>query len=61
MDPNTEFPKVINRNDQYRNFNFRVKWDKTNIAGFARLAGLDHTPEVIKHRASADRRGKSVY
>jgi phage tail-like protein len=54
MPANTEFPKPIHRDDPYRNFKFRLKWDGNYVAGVSKVSGLTRTSQVITHRAGGD-------
>ena len=54
MPSNTEFPKATSRNDPYRNFRFRLKWDGRYVAGVSKVSGLARTTQVITHRAGGD-------
>jgi phage tail-like protein len=38
------------RNDPYRNFKFRVKWDGKYVAGVSRVSGLRRSTEVVEYR-----------
>jgi phage tail-like protein len=42
------------RQDPYKQFKFRVKWDGQYVAGISRVSGLKRTTEVIDHRAGGD-------
>jgi phage tail-like protein len=40
MPTDSESPKATYRDDPYRNFKFRVKWDDKYVAGFSRVSQL---------------------
>ena len=42
------------RQDPYKNFKFRVKWDGRYVAGVSKVGALKRTTEVIKHRDGGD-------
>src|SRR5262245_15571347 len=42
------------RFDPYKNFKFRVKWDGRYVAGVSKVGGLDHSPDLVEHRAGGD-------
>jgi phage tail-like protein len=52
----TPQPFTLNadRRDPYKNFKFRVKWDKRYVAGISKVSALKRTTEVVKHRAGGD-------
>jgi phage tail-like protein len=54
---------VVNphRNDPYKNFKFRVKWDNRYVPGIFRVSGLNRTTAVVEYRSGAEpnRVGKS--
>jgi len=49
-----EFTVNSQRQDPYKNFKFRVKWDGRYIAGISRISALKRTIEVIEHREGGD-------
>lgn len=49
-----QFTVNPHREDPYKNFKFRVKWDGRHVAGVSRVSGLRRTTEVIQHRAGGD-------
>jgi len=42
------------RQDPYKNFKFRVKWDGRYVAGVSRVSALRRTTEVVRHREGGD-------
>src|SRR5262252_3334137 len=42
------------RQDPYKNFKFRVKWDGRYVAGISKVSALKRTTEVVKHREGGD-------
>ncbi|HET7856161.1 MAG TPA: phage tail protein [Gaiellaceae bacterium] len=42
------------RNDPYKNFNFRVEIDGIGIAAFSEVSGLESETAVIEYRAGGD-------
>jgi phage tail-like protein len=49
-----EFTVNPARQDPYKNFKFRIKWDGKFVAGVSRCSGLRRTTEVIQHREGGD-------
>jgi phage tail-like protein len=49
-----EFTVNPMRQDPYKNFKFRVKWDGTYIPAISRVTGLIRTTEVVEHREGGD-------
>ncbi len=49
-----EFSVNTERQDPYKNFKFRVKWDGRTVAGISEVSGLKRTTEVVKHREGGD-------
>jgi phage tail-like protein len=49
-----EFTVDPGRQDPYKNFKFRIKWDGKFVAGVSRCSGLKRTTEVIQHREGGD-------
>jgi phage tail-like protein len=49
-----EFTVNPTRFDPYKNFKFRVKWDRRYIAGVSRVSALRRTTEVVEHREGGD-------
>ena len=49
-----EFTVNPTRQDPYKNFKFRVKWDGAYIAGISRVSGLIRTTGVVEHREGGD-------
>jgi phage tail-like protein len=49
-----EFTVNPTRQDPYKNFKFRVKWDGTYIPAISRVTGLIRTTEVVEHREGGD-------
>jgi phage tail-like protein len=43
------------RQDPYKNFKFRVKWDGKYIAGISKISGLTRITEPVVHRDGGDR------
>lgn len=54
MPKNTEFPKATYRDDPYRNYKYRVKWDGKYVAGVSKVSNLSKTTEVITHGSGRD-------
>lgn len=48
---------MAGRPDPYRNFNFRVEIDGTQVAGFSECSGLDTEVAVIEYREGDDKAG----
>jgi phage tail-like protein len=42
------------RDDPYKSFRFKVKWDGNYVAGFSKVSALNRSTEVAKHRAGGD-------
>lgn len=42
------------RNDPYRNFKFRIKWDNEYVAGLSKCSALKKTVEVVEWREGGD-------
>jgi phage tail-like protein len=49
-----EFAVNPSRTDPYKNFNFRVKWDGSYVAGVSKISGLKRSTEVVEHREGGD-------
>ena len=49
-----QFSVNAQRFDPYKNFKFRVVWDKHTVAGVSKVSSLKRTTEVVKHREGAD-------
>jgi phage tail-like protein len=49
-----KFTVNSNRNDPYKNFKFRVKWDGQYVAGISKCSGLKRTTELIEYRDGGD-------
>jgi phage tail-like protein len=49
-----QFKANSSRFDPYKNFKFRVVWDKHTVAGVSKISSLKRTTEVVKHREGAD-------
>jgi phage tail-like protein len=49
-------PFTVNaqRQDPYKNFKFRVKWEGRYVAGVSSVGGLRRTTEVVRHREGGD-------
>jgi phage tail-like protein len=49
-------PFTVNaqRFDPYKNFKFRLKWDRHYVAGISKVGALKRTTEVVKHRDGGD-------
>jgi phage tail-like protein len=45
-----QFPANSHREDPYRNFKFRVKWDNEVVAGLSKMSAIKRTTEVIEWR-----------
>jgi phage tail-like protein len=45
---------TTHRHDPYRNFKFRVKFDKDYVAGVSKISAFKRTTEVVKHRGGGD-------
>lgn len=48
------FPKNAHRIDPYKNFKFRVLWNKKTVAGVSKVSPLKRTTEVVKYRDGGD-------
>src|SRR5512139_3460850 len=42
------------RQDPYKQFKFRVKWDGRYIAGVSKVSALKRTTDVVEHREGGD-------
>lgn len=42
------------RDDPYKNFRFKVKWDGNYVAGISKVSMLERSTEVVEHRAGGD-------
>jgi phage tail-like protein len=42
------------RNDPYRNFKFRIKWDGNYVAGLSKCSALKKSTEVVNWREAGD-------
>jgi phage tail-like protein len=49
-----QFTANATRQDPYKNFKFRVKWDGQYVAGVCKVSGLKKSTEVVKHRDGGD-------
>jgi phage tail-like protein len=49
-----QFAKDVKRFDPYKNFKFRVTWDRSAVAGVSKVSGLKRTTEVVSHRDGGD-------
>jgi phage tail-like protein len=49
-----QFTVNAQRFDPYKNFKFRLKWDKQYVAGVSKMSALKRTTEVVKHRSGGD-------
>ncbi len=49
-----QFTTNANRYDPYKNFKFRVKFDKDYVAGVSKVSALKRTTEVVEHREGGD-------
>jgi phage tail-like protein len=52
--PAPEFAVNTTRYDPYKNFKFKVKWDKNYVAGVSKVTMLKRTTEVVTHREGGD-------
>ncbi|MDB5962111.1 MAG: phage tail protein [Massilia sp.] len=52
--PTRELTVNTTRFDPYKNFKFRIKWDKVYVAGFSKVSGMSRTTQVIKQRPGGD-------
>lgn len=48
------FPKNAHRIDPYKNFKFRLLWNKKTVAGVSKVSPLKRTTEVVKYRDGGD-------
>lgn len=48
------FPANPTRIDPYKNFKFRLKWDKVYVAGISKVSTLKRSVEIIEHRCGGD-------
>ncbi|MBU1564801.1 MAG: phage tail protein [Proteobacteria bacterium] len=48
------FPNNPKRKDPYKNFKFRIKWDKKTVLGVSKVSTLKRTTEVVTHRSGGD-------
>jgi phage tail-like protein len=49
-----QFTVNPHRQDPYKNFKFRVKWDGHYVAGVSRVSALQRSTEVVEHREGGD-------
>lgn len=49
-----EFSVNAYREDPYKNFKFRVKWDGRYVAGVSKVGALKRTTEPVEHRSGGD-------
>jgi phage tail-like protein len=42
------------RQDPYKNFKFRIKWDSRYVAGISKVSALRRTTDVLEHREGGD-------
>jgi phage tail-like protein len=42
------------RQDPYKNFKFRIKWDSRYVAGISKVSALRRTTDVLEHRGGGD-------
>ena len=49
-----QFSLKPTRYDPYKNFKFRVKFDKEYVAGVSKVSALKRTTEVVEHREGGD-------
>jgi len=52
--PAPEFTVNTTRYDPYKNFKFKVKWDKKYVAGISKVTMLKRSTEVVTHREGGD-------
>ena len=55
-----QFNANSTRDDPYKNFRFKVKWDGNYVAGVSKVSMLKRSTEVIKDRAGGDPSGVHV-
>jgi len=48
------FPMNPTRQDPYKNFKFRLKWDGKYVAAVSKMSMLKRTTEVVEHRFGGD-------
>jgi phage tail-like protein len=48
------FPANPTRLDPYKNFKFRLKWDRKYVAAVSKVSTLKRTTEVVEHRSGGD-------
>lgn len=48
------FPVNPTRLDPYKNFKFRLKWDRQYVAAVSKMSALKRTTEVVEHRCGGD-------
>jgi phage tail-like protein len=49
-----QFTVNTTRIDPYKNFKFRVRWDRKIVAGVSKVSALKRTTEVVSHREGGD-------
>ena len=49
-----QFTVNANRQDPYKNFKFRVRWDGRVVAGVSKVSALRRTTEVVQYRSGTD-------
>jgi phage tail-like protein len=49
-----EFSVNVHRQDPYKQFKFRVKWDGRYVAGVSKVGALKRTTDVVDHREGGD-------
>ena len=50
----TQFAVNTHRQDPYKHFKFRVKWEGKYVPGISRVSGLNRTTAVVEHREGSD-------
>lgn len=52
-----QFTVNAQRQDPYKNFKFRVKWDGRYVAGVSKVGALKRSTEMVEHREGGDPSG----
>ncbi len=54
-----QFTVNPHRNDPYKGFKFRLKWDGKIIAGISKVSALRRTTEVVMYRDGSEPRRRA--
>jgi phage tail-like protein len=51
---NPQFPRATFRDDPYKSYKFRLKWEGQYVAGISKVSALTHTTQVVTYREGGD-------